>query len=57
MTTTASPSSNRGDLTERLIRILFLLAERPHSQRELAQLFALDNVTIRRNLTELIAIS
>lgn len=45
--------SHRGDLTERLIRILFLLAERPHSQRELAQLFEVDGVTIRRNLTEL----
>ena len=46
-------NSNRGDLTERLIRILFLLAERPHSQRELAQIFNVDNVTIRRNLTEM----
>jgi predicted DNA-binding transcriptional regulator YafY len=45
--------SHRGDLTERLIRILFLLAERPHSQQELAQLFGVDRVTIRRNLTEL----
>jgi len=45
--------SHRGDLTERLIRILFLLAERPHSQRELAQIFGVDRVTIRRNLTEL----
>lgn len=44
---------NRGELTERLIRILFLLAERPHSQRELAQLFDVDSVTIRRNLNEL----
>lgn len=44
---------NRGELTERLIRILFLLAERPHSQRELAHLFAVDSVTIRRNLSEL----
>lgn len=46
-------SHNRGELTERLIRILFLLAERPHSQRELAQLFDVDSVTIRRNLNEL----
>jgi predicted DNA-binding transcriptional regulator YafY len=45
--------SHRGDLTERLIRILFLLAERPHSQQELAQLFGVDRVTIRRNLMEL----
>lgn len=42
--------SSRGDLTERLIRILFLLAERPHTQRELAQFFGVDGVTIRRNL-------
>lgn len=45
--------TNRGELTERLIRILFLLAERPRSQRELAQLFGVDGVTIRRNLNEL----
>jgi predicted DNA-binding transcriptional regulator YafY len=45
--------SHRGDLTERLIRILFLLAERPHSQRELAEIFKVGGVTIRRNLTEL----
>ena len=45
--------SNRGELTERLIRILFLLAERPYSQRELAHLFEVDSVTIRRNLNEL----
>lgn len=45
--------SNRGDLTERLIRILLLLAERPYSQRELAQIFGVDGVTIRRNLNEL----
>ncbi|HET9529539.1 MAG TPA: winged helix-turn-helix domain-containing protein, partial [Blastocatellia bacterium] len=45
--------SRRGDLTERLIRILFLLAERPHSQQELAQHFGVAPVTIRRNLTEL----
>ncbi len=42
--------SHRGDLTDRLIKILFLLAERPHSQRELAQFFGVDGVTIRRNL-------
>jgi predicted DNA-binding transcriptional regulator YafY len=42
--------SHRGDLTDRLIKILFLLAERPHSQRELAQIFGVDGVTIRRNL-------
>jgi predicted DNA-binding transcriptional regulator YafY len=49
----ASPQTNRGELTERILRILFLLAERPHSQRELAQTFAVDSVTIRRNLTEM----
>lgn len=43
-------SSNRGDLTDRLIHILFLLAERPHTQRELAQFFDVDGVTIRRNV-------
>ncbi|MBS1791832.1 MAG: WYL domain-containing protein [Acidobacteria bacterium] len=45
--------SHRGDLTERLITILILLAERPHSQQELAQRFGVDGVTIRRNLMEL----
>lgn len=45
--------SHRGDLTERLITILILLAERPHTQQELAQRFGVDGVTIRRNLTEL----
>ena len=47
------PSSNRGDLTERLVHILFKLAERPHSQTELARSFNVDNVTIRRNLNSL----
>ncbi len=45
--------SHRGDLTERLIRIPLLLAERPHSQRELAREFGVDQVTIRRNISEL----
>jgi predicted DNA-binding transcriptional regulator YafY len=45
--------SNRGALTERLIQILLLLVERPHSQTELARIFRVDNVTIRRNLNEL----
>ncbi len=49
----STPVSNRGDLTERLIRILFLLAEKPHSQNQLAQIFNVDRVTIRRNLDEL----
>lgn len=46
----SNAQSNRGDLTDRLIRILFLLAERPHTQRELAQIFEVDGVTIRRNV-------
>jgi predicted DNA-binding transcriptional regulator YafY len=45
--------SRRGDLTERLVRILLLLAERPHSQRELAAICRVNGVTIRRNITEL----
>jgi predicted DNA-binding transcriptional regulator YafY len=45
--------SSRGDLTERLIRILLLLAERAYTQRELAQIFQVDGVTIRRNISEL----
>jgi len=45
--------SHRGDLTERLIRIPLLLAECPHSQRELAREFGVDGVTIRRNVDEL----
>jgi predicted DNA-binding transcriptional regulator YafY len=45
--------SRRGDLTERLIKLLLLLAERPHSQSELAGICRVNNVTIRRNLTEL----
>jgi predicted DNA-binding transcriptional regulator YafY len=46
--------SRRGDLTERLIKILLLLAERPHTQSELAKICQVNNVTIRRNLTQLI---
>jgi predicted DNA-binding transcriptional regulator YafY len=45
--------SNRGALTERVIQILLLLVERPHSQTELARHFQVNNVTIRRNLNEL----
>jgi predicted DNA-binding transcriptional regulator YafY len=45
--------SHRGDLTERLVTILIRLAERPHSQREFAQQFGVDGVTIRRNMTQL----
>lgn len=50
---TRRADSKRGDLTERLINILLLLAERPHSQTELATICRVNNVTIRRNLTEL----
>jgi predicted DNA-binding transcriptional regulator YafY len=46
--------SRRGDLTERLIKILLLLAEGPHTQSELASICKVNNVTIRRNLTQLI---
>lgn len=46
--------SHRGDLTERLIKILLLLAEGPRTQSELARLCGVNNVTIRRNITELI---
>ncbi len=45
--------SHRGDLTERLVRIPLLLAERARSQQELADEFGVDGVTIRRNMTEL----
>jgi predicted DNA-binding transcriptional regulator YafY len=47
------PQSHRGDLTERLVKILFLLAEGPRSQRELAAECGVNGVTIRRNLAEL----
>lgn len=46
--------SRRGDLTERLIKILLLLADGPRTQSELARLCGVNNVTIRRNITELI---
>ena len=46
--------SHRGDLTERLIKILVLLAGGPHTQSELARICQVNNVTIRRNLTQLI---
>ncbi|HEY8461125.1 MAG TPA: hypothetical protein VIM99_12130, partial [Blastocatellia bacterium] len=45
--------SRRGDLTERLIRILLLLAEGQRTQSELARLCGVNNVTIRRNIAEL----
>ncbi len=45
--------SQRGDTMERLVSIPMLLAQRPHTQRELAQLFKVDAVTIRRSITSL----
>ena len=42
--------SHRGDLTERMALIPLLLAECPHSQRELATLFQVNSKTIRRDL-------
>jgi len=45
--------SHRGKLTERLIRIPLLLAERPYSQQELTREFRVDRITIRRNLDDL----
>jgi len=32
--------SHRGELTDRIFRLTLLLAERPHSQKELARVFA-----------------
>jgi predicted DNA-binding transcriptional regulator YafY len=45
--------SHRGDLTERIVRILLMLTDRPHSQRELREEFGVDGVTIRRLIREL----
>ena len=42
--------SHRGDLTERMAVIPLLIAERPHSQRELAGLLNVNSKTIRRDL-------
>jgi predicted DNA-binding transcriptional regulator YafY len=42
------PLPARGDTTERTIQIPLLLAERPHTQAELADLCRVDKVTIRR---------
>ncbi len=42
--------SHRGDLTERMAVIPLLIAERPHSQRELAELLQVNSKTIRRDL-------
>jgi predicted DNA-binding transcriptional regulator YafY len=45
--------SHRGELTDRIARIPFLLAERPHSQRELARIFNVNSKTIRRTIDSL----
>ena len=45
--------SYRTALTERLIRILFLLVRRPHSRQELVREFSVDAKTIRRDLDAL----
>jgi predicted DNA-binding transcriptional regulator YafY len=45
--------SHRGELTERLTRLPFLLAERPHTQRELARIFDVNSKTIRRTIDSL----
>ena len=42
--------SHRGNLTERMAVIPLLIAERPHSQRELAELLQVNSKTIRRDL-------
>src|SRR6266571_7936029 len=41
--------SHRGDLTERMVLIPLLLAERPRSIRELADYFAVSRKTIKRD--------
>jgi len=43
--------SHRGDLTERMILIPLKLAERPHTQRELAEIFDISGKTIWRDMT------
>lgn len=42
--------SHRGDLTERIALLPLMLAERPHSQRELAEFFKVNSKTIRRDI-------
>jgi predicted DNA-binding transcriptional regulator YafY len=48
-----SHNSHRGDMIERLIRILLLLAEGPHTQSELAAKCGVNGVTIRRDINHL----
>jgi predicted DNA-binding transcriptional regulator YafY len=45
--------SYRTDLTERLIEIIFLLARRPHSRQELAQIFEVNAKTISKDVDAL----
>ncbi|PYS80603.1 MAG: hypothetical protein DMF67_19870 [Acidobacteria bacterium] len=45
--------SHRGELTERMMRLPLLLAERPHSQQELARIFNVNGKTIRRAIDTL----
>jgi predicted DNA-binding transcriptional regulator YafY len=45
--------SHRGELTERTTRLPLLIAERPHSQRELAEIFGVTSKTIRRDIEAL----
>lgn len=45
--------SHRGELTERLAHLPLLIAERPRSQRELAEHFGVNPKTIRRNIDAL----
>jgi predicted DNA-binding transcriptional regulator YafY len=45
--------SHRGELTERMAQLPLLIAERPHTQRELAELFHVHGKTIRRDIDAL----
>jgi predicted DNA-binding transcriptional regulator YafY len=45
--------SHRGELTERMLHLPLLLAERPHSQQELAHIFNVKTRTIRRDIDAL----
>lgn len=45
--------SHRGELTERMLHLPLLLAERPHTQQELAEVFRVTAKTIRRDIDAL----
>lgn len=45
--------SHRGELTERMLHLPLLLAERPHSQQELADIFHVHSKTIKRDIDAL----